>query len=216
MIVPKIGCVTRLIVEAALIITVIAAFVVWQSKQDIPKSGDTAPSPNTVLERIGMTGECVTAVACVQSIIRSAEVASLIDVQVGSTELLYVGVGLVRAGINLTELDAKAIAVDGDKVTVTLPPCKILDEKIDVVKSYVFDVRRSLVLSPKAIHLQSAAEKAALQEIRQAAVQAGLLEQAEKQARILLTYWFQSAGFRAVVFRENGPLAAAPVVSVGK
>jgi hypothetical protein len=42
-----------------------------------------------------------------------------------------------------------------------------------------------------------------LQEIRQAAIQAGLLEQTEKQAEILLTYWFQSAGFRAVVFRET-------------
>lgn len=41
---------------------------------------------------------------------------------------------------------------------------------------YVFDNRRSLVLFTQAVHLQSAAERQALKEIQDAAVQTGLLE----------------------------------------
>jgi len=79
--------------------------------------------------------------------------------------------------------------------------------------SLVFDLKRSMVLSPKAIHLQSAAERSALREIRQAAIQAGLLEQAQKQAKILLRYWFQSAGFRTVEFAQA---VTVPAVLPGK
>ena len=217
MIVPNIGCITRLALEAAFIIALIAGFTVWQGKRVVLRGGETALTSHTVLERIGMAGELVTAVGCVQSIIRSEEVTSLLKVQVGATELLYVGVGQIRAGLNLTEIDEKAIAIDGYKVTVTLPPCKVLDEKIDVTKSYVFDVRRSMIYSPKAIHLQSAAEKDALREIRQAAIQAGLLEQAQKQAKILLRYWCEAAGFRTVEFLETEPaVVAVPAVETSK
>ena len=60
---------------------------------------------------------------------------------------------------------------------MVLARCRILDAKIDVNRSYVFDVKRSVVLSPQAIHLQAAAERKALEEIKAKAVQAGLLQQ---------------------------------------
>ena len=213
MIVPQIGCMTRLIIEAAVIAALVVGFILWQGQRGELKARDIALSTNTILERIHMAGEFVTAVGCVQTVIRSSEVREWLRLQVGSTELLYVGVGQIRAGLNLMELDEKALTVSGDKVTVALPLCKVLDTKIDVERSYVFDVKKSLVLSPKAIHLQSAAEKDALREIREAAIQAGLLEQAQKQAKMLLRYWFEAAGFRTVEFRETGPAAVAPVAN---
>jgi hypothetical protein len=210
----------RVFIEVALILALIAGLILWQGQRDEPKASAkdvVSPATNTVLERIHMAGELVTAVGCVQTVVRSSDVREWLRLQVGTTELLYVGVGQIRAGLNLMELDENALTVSGDKVTVTLPPCKVLDEKIDVTKSYVFDIRKSLVLSPKAIQLQSAAEKDALKEIREAAVQAGLLDQAQKQAKMLLRYWFEAAGFRTVEFRETGPaVVAVPAVTTGK
>jgi len=217
MIVPQIGCMTRLLIEVAVIVALIVGLILWQGQKRDSKGKDIALPTNTVLERIHMAGEFVTAVGCVQTVIRSSEVREWLRLQVGTTELLYVGVGQIRAGLNLMELDEKALDVSGDKVTVTLPPCKVLDTKIDVERSYVFDVKKSLVLSPRAIHLQSAAEKDALREIREAAIQAGLLEQAQKQAKMLIRYWFEAAGFRTVEFRESGPaVGAVPAVTTGK
>ncbi len=217
--IPRVGCMARVFIEVVLILALIAGLILWQGQRDDePKPKDVvSPATNTVLEHIRMAGEFVTAVGCVQTVVRSSDVREWLRLQVGSTELLYVGVGQIRAGLNLMELDENALSVSGDKVTVTLPPCKVLDTKIDVERSYVFDVKKSLVLSPKAIHLQSAAEKDALKEIREAAVQAGLLEQAQKQAKMLLRYWFEAAGFRTVEFRETGPtVVAVPAVTTGK
>ena len=148
MIIPQIGCMTRLLVEVALITALIAGFIVWQGQKREFKARDIALPTNTVLERIHMAGEFVTAVGCVQTVIRSSDVREWLRLQVGSTELLYVGVGQIRAGINMMEMDATALTVSGDKVTVTLPQCTVLDVSIDVTKSFVFDVRKSLVLSP--------------------------------------------------------------------
>jgi hypothetical protein len=206
----RIGGIARRVIEVAVIAALIVGFILWQAQRDEPKPKDAAPlKTNTVLERIHMAGEFVTAVGCVQTVVRSSDVREWLRLQVGSTELLYVGVGQIRAGLNLMEVDEKALTVSGDKITVTLPLCKVLDAKIDVERSYVFDIRKSLVLSPKAIHLQSAAEKDALKEIREAAIQAGLLEQAQKQAKMLMRYWFEAAGFRTVEFRESGPTVVA-------
>jgi hypothetical protein len=213
MIVPQIGCMTRLLIELAVIAAMVVGFILWQGQRRDSKVRDIALPTNTVLERIHMAGEFVTAVGCVQTVIRSSEVREWLRLQVGTTELLYVGVGQIRAGLNMMELDEQALVVDGDRVTVTLPPCKVLDTKIDVERSYVFDIRKSLVLSPKAIHLQSAAEKDALREIREAAIQAGLLEQAQKQAKMLLRYWFEAAGFRTVEFKETNSALVAPATT---
>lgn len=155
----------------------------------------------SILERIHLAGELTTGIASIQTIVKSSEAREMLRLQVGSTEILYVAVGEVRAGINLMELDEKALMIDGGKATVILPECRILDSKIDVNRSYVFDIKRSLVLSPQALHLQTAAERQALKEIQEAAVQAGLLEQAQKQAQILVRYFLESSGVREVEFQ---------------
>ena len=101
------------------------------------------------------------------------------------------------------DLDERSLVIDGSKATVTLPPCQLLDASIDVNRSYVFDIKRSMMLSPQAVHLQTTAERKALEEIQEAAVQAGLLHQAEKQAQVLVRYFLESSGIRDVQFRAK-------------
>jgi hypothetical protein len=87
-----------------------------------------------------------------------------------------------------------------DKATVALPECRILDSKIDVNTSCLFDLKRSMVLSPQAIHLQTAAERLALKEIQDAAVESGVLDQAKKQAQVMVRYWLEASGIIQVEF----------------
>ena len=105
--------------------------------------------------------------------------------------------------------------IEGTKATVTLPPCQILDSKIDVNRSYIFDVKRSLVLSPKSIHLQTVAERQALNEIQATAINAGLLQQAEKQAQILVRYLLETSGIREVEFGAKVDTQAEGEVKAG-
>lgn len=205
----KTGCLwplCRVGLEIIALIAVLGTFVVWQGKTAERPIEEPVPIDQkaAVLERIHLVGELVTGIAVIQTVVKSTEVNELLRLQIGSTELLYVAVGEIRAGLNLQELDEKAIAVDGETVFIDLPPCKILDAKINVDRSYVFDVKRSLMLSPEAIHLQTAAERQALRESQETAIQAGLLEQADRQAKMLIRYWFESAGFGKVEIRDAG------------
>ncbi len=201
MFIPQTGCLIWLKL-IGVICLISGAYYFWirpirnvETDKILPITLDTV-----ILERIHMVGEFTTAVASVQTIIKSTEVREWLSMQVGSTEILYVAVGEVRAGINLMGLEEKALVIEGTKATVILPECRILDSKIDVERSYVFDIKRSIMLSPQAIHLQSTAERQALKEIQDVAVQAGVLEQAQKQAQVMVRYFLEASGMTEVEF----------------
>lgn len=166
-------------------------------------------SKTAILQRIHLAGELTTAIGCVQTVVKSDEIREWLKVQVGTVEILYVAVGEIRAGINLMDLEERSLVIEGTKATVTLPQCRILHASIDVNRSYVFDVKRSMVLSPQAVHLQTAAERKALAEIQETAVQVGLLQQAEKQAQVLVRYFLESSGIREVAFRAKEAATSA-------
>ncbi len=192
----------ELLIKASMII---AAALIGGVLTHLFSGRDSRPPlscPTAILERVHMTGELTTAVGCVQAIVRSEEVRELLKLRLGSVEALYVAVGEVRAGIDMTEINEENLRVEGTKITVTIPPCQIIDAKLDVMKSYVFDVKRSMAFAPDGIHLQTKAERQALQEIQEMAKKAGLLDQARKQAKMLLRYWFESSGFKTVEFHE--------------
>lgn len=204
MFVPYNGCLMWLKI-IGLLGLVLGLFYFWYRPLGIVGMDKSVPthSKTVILERLHLAGELTTAIASVQTIVKSSEAREMLRLQVGSTEILYVAVGEVHAGINLMELEDTALEMVGQKAMITLPQARILDSKIDVDRSYVFDVKRSLVLSPQAIHLQTAAERQALKEIQDAAVDAGLLEQARNQAQTLVRYFLESAGIPEVEFRAG-------------
>ncbi len=60
---------------------------------------------------------------------------------------LFVAVGNVDAGIDFSELDARAPDVSGDRraVTVTLPRARLLEPRVDPGRSRVFERERGLI-----------------------------------------------------------------------
>jgi hypothetical protein len=47
------------------------------------------------------------------------------------SKVLYIAHGNVRVGVDLSEFQADDVQVEADKITVTLPPLKVLDSKLD-------------------------------------------------------------------------------------
>lgn len=204
MIIPYKGCLS--IVQLAVLICLALGLAYYWNRPLAEVKQELLPQPDPktmILERIHLAGELTTAIGCVQTVVKSGDVREWLSVQVGTVEILYVAVGEIRAGINLMDLDEKSLVIEGTKATVTLPECRILDSKIDVNRSYIFDVKRSLVLAPQSIHLQTAAERQALNEIQATAINAGLLQQAEKQAQILVRYLLETSGIREVEFKAG-------------
>lgn len=122
-----------------------------------------------ILNQLRQVNELTTSVMGIVAIISSQQTKEMVGMEIGSTEMLYMGVGKIRAGIDLGELTEEDIRLDRETVYVTLPEVQILDVSLDVNQSQVLNVDRSLLLSPWGHDIQSAAEKRALEEIQLAA-----------------------------------------------
>ena len=79
-----------------------------------------------------------------------------------------------------------------------LGPDAILDRKIDVDKSYVYDVDRSL-FGPIDPSLQSQAEQHALEQVLRSACEGGILAQANERGALAVEKLLETAGYDEVV-----------------
>lgn len=70
-----------------------------------------AKSSSQLLDKLKMVNELHTAMGIVQTIVTSSQDSKIFGMSVGSTKLLYVAVGQVRAGIDLAKLNPSAITV---------------------------------------------------------------------------------------------------------
>jgi hypothetical protein len=125
----------------------------------------------------------MTSIAAVETIVDARQDRTLGPFTVGTTRLLYIANGEVRAGIDLAELGEDNVRVDpgAERVTITLPPPRILDQKVDVSRSRVYDLDESF-FAPAAPDLQTQAERQALEKIVLAACEGGILSQANERA----------------------------------
>lgn len=114
-------------------------------------------------------------------------------------KLLFVAHGQVRAGVDLAALRDEDVTVDADRqrVRVVLPPPKILITRLDNQQSYVY-ARSQDWLAKRAENLESRARQEAEGTLEQAAVEAGILGQARRNARTVVTTLIHQLGYPAV------------------
>lgn len=180
----------------------------------------TAPQPpaqvdvRTVLvQQVRGASELTTAVFAMESVVPASRDRTLAGYTVGTTTLLYMAYGEVRAGVDLSTMTPQNIQVDGDQITVTLPPPQILDSKIDVARSSVYDYDRGFLgLGPDvAPELQQLAQTETLAKIVEAACQENLLDEANVRAELVVTQLLSTAGYGNVIV-ESQPAAATACV----
>lgn len=171
------------------------------------------PSPQVdvqaiVLQQIREASELTTAAFTMQAVVPTSQDAALGGFVIGTTKLLYIAYGEVQAGVDLSQLTPENVQIRGDQIQLRLPPPKILDSKIDVNKSQVYDYNRGMLgLGPDvAPELQSLAQQKALQKITAAACSNGLLEKASDRARLVVTQLLSTAGYQAVNVEIQAPL----------
>lgn len=120
--------------------------------------------------------------------------------------LIFVAFGEVTGGIDLAKLTENDIRVSGfQTATLRLPPAEVFIVKVDSERSYVADRDVGLgarIRQPDA-ELETLARQAAEREIFNAAIDQGLLEVADQNAKDVLTGLLKSLGFEAVVFVDG-------------
>ncbi|MGB5970174.1 MAG: DUF4230 domain-containing protein, partial [Spirulinaceae cyanobacterium] len=103
--------------------------------------------PTLVVKQIRGASELTTAIFTMEAVVPTRQDSKLGEVVIGTTTLLYVAHGEVRAGVDLSKIEAEDVTYtdETETVTIQLPPPEILDSKIDVDRSKVYHYDRGFL-----------------------------------------------------------------------
>lgn len=117
-------------------------------------------------------------------------------------KILFVGHGTVIAGIDMEKLQPEHMRFENGVLTVRLPPAEIFIATLDNEKSYVYD-RETGVLAKPDVNLETLVRQRAEEEIRAAAIEDGILEQAQINAEAYLFKFFAALGYPNTIFVDD-------------
>lgn len=156
------------------------------------------PDPVTIINQIRPLSRLETIQYTVEKVI-TAEVGQNALGPLFGDRLLFVGHGYVIAGIDLSKIRAGDITSEDGVLVVHLPKAEVFVATLDNEKSYVYD-RETGLLTHGDINLETTARQAAEQQIEKAAMEDGILEQAQTNAEIYLESLLNELGYPEVAF----------------
>jgi hypothetical protein len=121
------------------------------------------------------------------------------DILTGDKLLLVVH-GQAVAGVDLSKVQASNVQIDGRSVTITMPAAELLSVSLDNSKTRVFS-RTTGLLVPTDPNLESEVREKAEGDLRQSALDSGILTTAGGNARATLATMLHSLGFQQITFR---------------
>ena len=116
-------------------------------------------------------------------------------------KVLFVGHGLVIAGIDMEKIQPADMRLGGDTLYVRLPPAEIFVATLDNNKSYVYD-RETGPFAGTDLNLETSCRQAAEEKIRQSVLEDGILTQAQSNAENYLFKFFSSLGYKTIQFEH--------------
>ena len=118
--------------------------------------------------------------------------------------ILFVAVGDVVAGVDLSEMADGDVVVDKatNSVTVTLPPAQILTTKLDNQRSWVYS-RTTDLLAQRHEDLETRARQEEERTLEGAAVAGGILDKARANAEQTVATLVRSLGYTTVTVTSH-------------
>jgi hypothetical protein len=162
-------------------------------------SGIHEADTDAVVEQIQTLSDLVTVKYVVEKVI------ILDDAKwYGENRVLLLAHGVVKAGMDLQRLKPGDIVVSGKTITVHLPPPQLTDAYLDDQKSQVIDHTTGLLRTFDKDLEQTAREQAVL-DVRRAAINNGILNDATDRAQLELALFLHQAGYVEVKFDSAKP-----------
>jgi hypothetical protein len=168
-----------------------------------------------VVQQVRGASELTTAVYSMESVVPTSRERTIGGYVIGKTTLLYIAHGEVRAGVDLATLQPEDVQITGDALSLRLPPPKILDSKIDVNRSQVYDYDRGFMgLGPDvAPELQELAQRETLSKIVETACTDGVLQSANERAKLAVSQLLTTAGYSQFTIETQAPTVEACIAS---
>ncbi|MEW6288000.1 MAG: DUF4230 domain-containing protein [Chloroflexota bacterium] len=156
------------------------------------------PDPVTYINEIRALARLETIQYSVEKVISGQTGGGTFEALFGD-KILFVGHGKVIAGIDMDKLRPEHLRYENGVLTVNLPPAEIFIATLDNEKSYVYDRETGLLTKPDP-NLETLVRQKAEQEILKAALEDGILEQAQVNAEAYLLKFFAALGFPNTIF----------------
>lgn len=166
--------------------------------------GKNLPSPAETVATLQELQELATVEYTITKVVKANDNKTWY--KFGDRKILLTSEATVKAGIDFSALTEKNIAVDGKKISILLPPAKILSvnlppENIKVAFQDV-DMFRSQFSSGERDGLLVQAE----QQIRNSGNELGILQQAKTNTQLFLSNFLMQLGFEEVILSFDKPV----------
>lgn len=156
------------------------------------------PDPITIIHQVRNLSRLETIQYSVEKIITAETRQGPFGFLFGD-RLILVAHGEVIAGVDLAKLGPDDLQIEGGALYVRLPESEIFIASLDNEKSYIYDRDRG-ALTRGDINLETDARRAAEAEIEKAALEDGILDQAQQNAENFLYQFFRRLGYPEVIF----------------
>lgn len=174
-----------------------SASVATQVQQFFNPTPTIYPAGATVVRQIQSLARLETAQYTLEKVIAAESGQGALGGLFGD-KLLFVAHGEVIAGVDLSQLQANDVTVSSDgRVTIILPAAEIFVSSLNNEKSYVYD-RQTGLFTKGDINLESVARQAAEDQLRQGALEDGILNLAQSNANNVIDRLLRTLNFTEV------------------
>jgi len=161
------------------------------------------PDPVTIVRDVRTLARLETIQFTVEKVVTAERGQGSLEFLFGD-ELIFVAHGVIIAGVDLSQVEADDLWVEGGILHVRLPEPEIFITTLDNDESYVYD-RDTGILTRGDVNLETAARQAAEDAIEEAALEDGILELAGQNAEAYLFRLLRNLGYPDVIFVEETP-----------
>jgi len=159
------------------------------------------PDPVTYINEIRALARLETIQYSIEKVITGESGGGTFESLFGD-KILFVGHGTVVAGIDMEKLNPEDMRFENGVLTVNLPSAEIFIAALDNDKSYVYNRDTGLLTQPDP-NLETLVRQRAEEEILKAALEDGILQQAQINAEAYLLKFFSALGFPNTVFVDD-------------
>ncbi len=159
--------------------------------------------PLTVIYQVRSLARLETIQYSVEKVI-TAETGQGVFGPLFGDKLLFVAHGIVIAGIDLDKLGPKDMWTESGVLYVHLPEAEVFIATLDNQKSYVYN-RDTGLLTHGDMNLETSARQAAEDEVKKAALEDGILKQANQNAENYMYRLLRGLGYTEVIFVHPTP-----------
>jgi hypothetical protein len=153
-----------------------------------------------VVQRIQRLQRLESVVYSLEKIVTGTQDNAYLPRILGGDRILLIVHGDVTAGIDLAKLDASKITIKGRAIEIELPKAEVFSARLDNERTRVYSRETGLFTAPDP-NLESEVRREAERQIRQSAIDGGILKTAEENARTSLSGLLEGLGFESVVIQ---------------